>query len=363
VRRGWGGERLLTSSATGEGKGATRLRTSAATVGRVVRLLTSAATAGVALEARAAEGWVESFDRDPMQSGWEVVGDASLFAWNEGAKSLAVTWDSSRTNSYFLKRLASPVTAADDFAFGFGLKLSEHAVGTTPGKSGTFQIALGLIRVADASDPGFQRGVFLRSRNLVEWTWFGAQPDGAISASLSPAVVPADGRLPWGFSDSYLELETGVQYGFDLTYTATNRTLRISMTADGTPLPTPAPVVLPRSFTGFRVDALSINSYSDVGQDPLYAGSVRAVGTVDDLRWNGPGAAVGAVRFEGNEVVRRVVTGTRVGWRYWLESSGDLKAWEKVSEEVAGTGSEVVLQDATKGLPPERFYRVGARLP
>ena len=325
--------------------------------------LLAAWLAGVAVDAWCGESFSEGFGQAPLARGWEVVGDASLFRWDAAAGGLRVTWDSSRTNSFFLRRLADPVTPSDDFAFGFDLTLSQLDVGTSPGKSGTFQIAMGLINVADAKDPGFQRGVFLRSRNLVEWTWFPAQPDGAIAASLSPAIVPADGRLPWGYSDSFVQLETGVRYRFGLRYTSTNRTLRMSMTADGVALPDPAPVVLPRSFTGFRVDALSIHSYSDAGQDPRYAGSVHAVGIVDDVWWEGPGAAVGRVRVEGQGRARRVLTATRSGWVYWLEASEDLKGWERVGDEVSGIGAEVAFEDPVFGDGGHRFYRVGGRLP
>ena len=320
-----------------------------------------AALEGATLQAR--EGFTEDFASDPLVSGWAIAGDASLFQWDPAGQSLAVTWDSSRTNSSFHRRLPSVVTAADDFTFGFDLELSEHAVGIHPGKPGTFQIALGLIRLADATAPDFQRGVFLRSRNLVEWSWFGTQPDGAISASLSPAVVPADGRLPWGYSDTYRVLETGVRYGFELGYTATNRTLRIQMTIDGEAAAPLAPVVLPRNFTGFRVDALSIHSYSDAGQDPLYAGSVLATGRIDQLRWSGPGPAVDRLRYEGNDMQRRVVFWSRRGWRYQLRASGDLKEWDDLGTPTDGTGGELVLEDLTKLLAPQRYYRVEAFLP
>lgn len=334
------------------------------TVPAWLRALLAAWLAGMAVDAWCGESFSEGFQESPLGRGWEVVGDASLFQWDAAAGGLGVTWDSSRSNSFFLRRIAAPVTPSDDFAFGFDLTLSRMDVGTSPEKSGTFQIALGLINVADAMDPGFQRGVFLRSRNLVEWTWFAAQPDGAIAASLSPAIVPADGRLPWGYSDSFVQLETGVRYGFGLRYTSTNRTLRIAMTADGVALPDPAPVVLPRSFTGFRVDALSIHSYSDAGQDPRYAGSVHAVGIVDDVWWEGPGAAVGRVRLAGQGNARRVVTATRSGWVYWLEVSEDLKVWGRAGAEVTGTGGDIAFEDpGTEGGREHRFYRVGARLP
>ena len=38
---------------------------------------------------------VEDFSTDPLARGWQVFGDASLFAWNSTHGNLEVTWDSS----------------------------------------------------------------------------------------------------------------------------------------------------------------------------------------------------------------------------------------------------------------------------
>lgn len=308
------------------------------------------------------ETFEERFDADPAGTGWEVIGDRGLFRWDAAEGALAVTWDSSRSNSFHLRRLAAPVTVADDFAFGFRLRLTEHAVGVLPGRPGTFQIALGLVSTADAMDPGFLRGGFPGARNLVEWVWFGGQPDGAIAASLSPVMVPSDGRLPWGYSDTAAELETGLTHGFELAYTATNRSLRLRWTVDGVEQPEPAAVVVPRGFTGFRVDALSIHSYSDAGQDPRYAGSVRAQGWVDDVWWRGPGAPVDRVRLVTVEGGWKLVTRTRPGWRYRVQTSGDLKTWVDATPEVPGVDGDVEWAGFGPG-EGHGFHRVEARLP
>lgn len=308
-------------------------------------------------------GFQETFDADPAVSGWERHGDASLFRWDGVGKALEVTWDSSRTNSYFLRRLGTVVTERDDFGFGFEVALTRHQVGADPLKPGTFQIALGLLNVADATADGFRRAVLFRSRNLVEWGWFGAQPDGAIAASVSPVAVPADGKLPWGYSDTFFEMEAGATYGFEFRYVASTRTMSGTVRVAGQAAQELAPVRLPSAFTGFRVDALSVNSYSDAGQDPRYAGSVLATGRVDNLWWAGPDAAVGAVRFTGNGGQGRVTLATRRGWLYRLEASSDLEFWNQIGGEVAGTGSDVELIDARRAAFPHQFYRVEARLP
>lgn len=319
-----------------------------------------ACLAALVMPAVARDGFVEEFDSDPAQRGWRALGDASAFRW-QAAGWLAVEWDSTRPNGFFAHELPGPVTERDDFSFGFDLLLDAHAVGGAPGKPGTFPMAIGLVRRADATQPSFRRGVFLASRNLVEWAWFGSEPSGLISASISPVVVPADGRLPWGYADSFVEPRLGLRYGFDLAYTAADRTLRVAMTEEGVPGPALRAVVVPPSFTGFEVDALSVNAYSDAGQDPRYAGSLRASARIDRLRWNGPGPVIAGLRVDATPRGARVRCGTRAGWRYTLQASDDLHAWTAVVGPVTADGSEVALED--DGGRGHRLYRVEARRP
>lgn len=319
-----------------------------------------AALAMPAMPAMARDGFVEDFDTEPSARGWQALGDAAAFRW-EPAGWLAVEWDSTRPNGFFARELPGPVTERDDFSFGFDLLLDAHAVGVAPGKPGTFPMAVGLVRRADATQPSFRRGVFLASRNLVEWAWFGSEPSGLISASISPVVVPADGRLPWGYADSFVEPQAGIRYGFDLSYTAADRTLRLAMTVDGAPGPALRAVVVPQAFTGFEVDALSVNAYSDAGQDPRYAGSLRASARIDRLRWNGPGPVIVGLRVDATPGGARVRCGTRAGWRYTLQASADLHAWTAVAGPVTGDGGEVSLDDAAGHA--HRLYRVEARRP
>lgn len=308
-----------------------------------------------------ADGFVEEFDSDPSARGWGVLGDGAAFRW-DARGWLGVEWDSTRPNGFLARALPGPVTEHDDFSLGFDLILDAHAVGVAPGKPGTFPMAAGLVRRADVLAPSFRRGVFLASRNLVEWAWFGTEPSGWIAASISPVVVPSDGRLPWGYADSFVEPRPGVRYGFDLVYTAADRTLRGTMTEDGLPGPALRPVVLPVGFTGFEVDAWSVNAYSDAGQDPRYAGSLRASARVDRIRWEGPGPVVSGMRLEWGANGARVRFGTRRGWRYLLQASEDLgAAWSDVSGPRLGDGAEVVLEDPGAGA--HRFYRVEARRP
>ena len=306
--------------------------------------------------ARAAN--LEDFSSDPAQRGWRMVGDTSAFHWDAAAGALSATWDSRRPNAFFALPLATPLTKADDFSFGFKLRLTDIQPGVDPSKPGTFELAAGWLQLAQAAAPGFERGVFLRSTNLVEWTWFPSAQ--GVSASVSPAIVPADGRLPWGYSDSYMELAVETDYRFRLDYTGSDHTLRSTVTVDGEPGPGLQPLVLPGDFTDFRVDALSITSYSDAGQSPRFAGSILATGWIDDVTWEVPGPPVGTIRIRDDGVGPVVSVGTRVGWTYSLESSGDMASWSKIGNALEGTGSEVVFH-ADGGPPGEaRFFRVGA---
>jgi hypothetical protein len=305
-----------------------------------------------------AESFLESFDADPTPHGWRPIGHTNLFEWNRTAGELSVTWDSSRSNSFFAYPLPSTLTKEDDFSFAFDLVLDSHAIGVNPARPSTFQIAAGFVRLADVTAANYVRGIAPGPRNTVEWAWFGA--GGAISASVSPAIIPSNGGFPWGYADSYLSLETGVRYRFELAYTATNRTARLSMTADGQPGPALSSVVLPSNFTDFAIDAFAISSYSEVGQHPLYGGSVLATGRIDNVALTYPDAPVGRIEFLDATAAR--FTG-RSGWRYQLEASGDLRIWTAIASQTATADGEVTLYDTRDAFFAVQFYRVKAVRP
>src|SRR5260370_37394853 len=66
----------------------------------------------------------EDFATDPAQHGWRTFGDASLFSWDAPHQGLAVTWDSSHTNSFFYRSLGTVLTTGDDFRLSFHLRPS-----------------------------------------------------------------------------------------------------------------------------------------------------------------------------------------------------------------------------------------------
>jgi len=299
----------------------------------------------------------ESFDTDPSARGWRSWGDTTLFHWDASGQQLGVVWDSSRPNSFFALPLPATLGTHVNFSFAFDLTLESHAVGVVAGQSGTFQIAAGLVRQADVLATNYSRGSFPGAKNTVEWTWFGEA--GAVSSSVSPVIVPSDGRLPWGYSDNYLTLEPGRRYRFELAYTATLRTARMSMTTDGQPGPELADVVLPSNFTRFEVDTFAISSYSGAGQNPLYAGSVLARGWIDNISITLPEPPMTRLRARDGGVALDALG----GWRYTLEASGNLLDWTTVSETLAAKPGELELWDLRDGWFATQFYRVVAVRP
>src|SRR2546430_17254842 len=91
----------------------------------------------------------ENFSTDPSLNGWQIFGDTNLFQWDSANQNLAVTWDSSQTNSYFYQPLGATFTKADGFCVQFDLNLKDaNAIGY-------FQLAIGLCNFAEATATNF----------------------------------------------------------------------------------------------------------------------------------------------------------------------------------------------------------------
>src|SRR5262249_32270918 len=136
------------------------------------------------------------FAQDPMQHGWRVFGDGGLFRWEPASQALAVTWDSSHSNSFIYLPLGTILTAADDFQLSFDLKLADIQAGSTPGKSNEFEIAVGLIQYASATNANAYRGTGVNStygvHNLVEFDYF---PDAGFGDTWATTVVSTNNRI------------------------------------------------------------------------------------------------------------------------------------------------------------------------
>ncbi len=306
----------------------------------------------------------EDFSADPLQQGWQVLGDSSLFAWNATEGNLQVTWDSRKTNSYFCRPLGTVLSQDDDFSLAFDLRLTDLTPGIHyPKTNSPFQIAVGLIRIADASSPAFARGSGVDSPNLLEFDFF-PDPGGdwIWGASLTASVCDRTG-FNWssgGFAPTGLLLDD--VYRITMTYTAASRTLTTELQRNGEPLLTMPPATLGANFTELRVNAIAVCSYSDVGQWPGYEGSILAHGTVDNFLMTLPPPPVELIACCSGSALGQVQLTSRSNWLYALERTLDFTSWQAASAALVGNDGVLILQD-TNPPPASAFYRVQAQRP
>jgi hypothetical protein len=279
-----------------------------------------------------------------------VAGDSSLFHWNGGA--LDVAWDSSKSNSFYYHNLPRTVTAKDSFALECDLKLNDIAAGVNPDKTFAFELAIGFINLSAAQSPQFRRGTGSSSPNLVELDYF---PDTGFGATISPAIVSGNNKFEASFTYP-MELAPDASYRLAMSYAATDRTLRASVTRDGISIGAINDLVLSAGFTDFAVDAVSISSYSDAGA----GGSLLAHGTVDNIKVTVSEPA--AFIIAGAKVSGLYKVGFQGDSKrsYALERSTNLISWSPVSDWVPGADGEMELSDPA---PPvdKAFYRVKER--
>jgi hypothetical protein len=293
----------------------------------------------------------EDFSANPAGRGWQISGDASLFQWNSGA--LNVTWDSSRSNSYFHLPLGTTLTRADSFSVSFDLRLTDFNPGINPLKPNVFELSAGFIDLADATSPQFLRGTGYDSPDILEFSFF-PDPAGLWTSVTGVAVDSTGTNWSSGGWGNFGLLVDDV-YRITLAYSASSNTLTTTVTLNGVPVGEVSPATLGGEFRDFAVDQFAICNYSDAGQDPAYAGSILAHGTVDNVTVEFPDRLQGSL--------------TAAGWemRFWtmpkrlysVERTTDGVTWETVSAPIPGTGAPILWLDSTP--PAERaFYRVGS---
>lgn len=231
-------------------------------------------------DSRAAE-WRETFDTDPDSRGWNLRGDPSLFAWDALAQRLSATWNSSASNTFFVRPLGTVLTRTDSFRFSCRLQIDELQ---TPGGNGSFQLALGLLHRQRAFAPEMRRGSGVHPatgpKDLVEFNYF---PAAGPIASTFAAVAIGTNNLRWTTLHAFpFELRPGQVYDLAVGFDAATQSLSLEVEQDGTPfLHESTPLVT--GFTDFRVDAFSVTSYSGAGQPAGYGGDLFARGWVDDI--------------------------------------------------------------------------------
>jgi hypothetical protein len=309
----------------------------------------------------------ENFTNNPSQDGWEIFGDTNSFAWNSTGTNLAVTWDSTKPNSYFYHPLGTILTRDDDFSIAFDLQLNDIVSGNEPGKISPMELGFGFLKYADATDPGFVRAY---AGNLAELDYFplGYYLDdeghtNTIYPTLTPTFISTDyDYSPSAFIPYEVEFPTGELVHVSLTYTASNQTLTATFQTNGVDCLEIPPVVLTDDFItddNFAVDMFSISSYGSAGDD---YDSVLAHGTIANIVVTVPPPPVQNLSGNFSNGVWQVQFISRTNWLYTLESSTNLQTWSDVSISTSGSGTILFLQDANAPADKE-FYRVRADRP
>ncbi|MBC8095116.1 MAG: hypothetical protein H7Y43_04825 [Akkermansiaceae bacterium] len=315
----------------------------------------------------------ETFAAHPLQSGWQIFGDTNLFHWDSTNQNLQVTWDSSRTNSYFHQPLGTILARDDDFSIEFDLRLNDIASNTEPGKTGPSQIAIGFQNLAGASSTNFKRGYYGSAFNVVEFNYFtsGYYEFGGIfpvNPTTTPAFISSGGFsfAPTVFTPYEVEIPTNLWVRVVMNYTASNQTMTASLSTNGLLMAQLPDLVLTNSGTSgftatddFRVDTFSIISYSSFGND---FDSVLAHGVVDNVVVTVPPPPVQYLTGAFSNGVWQVHFENRTNWIYTLERTGDFQSWTVASEATAGNGGTLTLP-ATNLISSEAFFRVRANRP
>jgi hypothetical protein len=302
----------------------------------------------------------EDFSTDPFQNGWAAFGDTNLFQWDSTNQNLGVTWDSSQTNSYFYHPLGTTVTMADAFSVEFDLNLNDIQW------TNTFQLAVGLLNFANATDPNFSRGGF-NSPNLFEFDYFPDSGDSQNDPSVDATMTDATTNIT-DFPDIYfvfdnVSLQTNVTYHVRLNHDAGEGTITGLILTNGQVFTT-MPIVgnnFGEVIGPFALDTVAVMSYSGFGQVPDFAGTILAHGTVDNIAVTLP-PVVRNFSGEFTNSLWQVQFGTYIGWNYSLQRSTDMISWNVASDATPGTGNVMTFQD-TNALSGQAFYRIRAQQP
>ena len=309
----------------------------------------------------------EDFSINPAAHGWKKAGDPALFQWSATAQNLAVTWDSSRANSYYYLPLGTVLARDDDFRLAFDLRLHDFAAGINPQKPNPFQLSVAFINLAEATRPGFVRGTGADSPDLVEFSFF-PDPGGAwiYGPSITTVMVDSIGTDPgtdWAYGFAGLSLTTDDLFHIEMAYMASNHMLHTQITRNTNEVFAILDATISSTnFTDFRLDAVAVCSYSDGGQNPQYAGSILAHGTMDNFVVTVPLPPLTNLTGSFSNGVWRVQFLDRTNWLYTLERTADFQSWTAVSPAANGNGTSLVLQD-TNAPGAKGFYRVNARRP
>lgn len=314
----------------------------------------------------------EDFSNNPLLDGWEIFGDTNLFHWDSTNHVVDVTWDSSKTNSYFYHPLGTTLTRNDDFSIAFDLRLRDIASGLEPGKTGPLELGFGFLNFTNAASTNFMRGAYGSAPDVAEFDYYTSgyyDYSGIIydsPATATPAFISGVDSYDYAPVDLSVyenELPTNRWIHVALTYTASNQTAVLTLTTNGVPVGNSPDLVL-NSANGFsdsndfRVDTFSVSSYSSVGDD---YDSVLAHGSVANIVVTLPPPMQNLVGGFSNGVWRVQFT-DHTNWLYTLERTTNFASWTNVSASISGNGTSLLLQDVN---PPgdKAFYRITAQRP
>lgn len=312
----------------------------------------------------------EDFSSNPAANGWVTYGDTNLFQWNATDERLDVTWDSSKTNSYFLLPLGTVLAKDDDFQVTFDLHLDTVIAGVNPAKPSTFELALGLTHLASATRTNFFRGLGTTVGgpiNLVEFAYFPAA--GTIfTPTIAPTIISTNGQFQPTQYNSRFELAPGSVYRVLMTYNAATLQMVTEMTRDAFPFPPPPDVLqtvsLTEGFSDLRVDHFAISSYSDAVQagPAMFHGSVFAQGWVDNITLTFPDPPFIELRGRFNNGCWEVCFQSRLNWSYALERKVSGQPWMQSGDPSPGDGNLLTLSD-TNSPSSTALYRVAVSRP
>lgn len=147
-----------------------------------------------------------------------------------------------------------------------------------------------------------------------------------------------------------------------MTYTASNQTVVATLTNYEQTAGTRITQLLNTNFADFHLAAVSISSYSDAGQDPQYAGSVLAHGTVDNFVVIVPTPPVQELLGWMTNGFWQVQFAGKINWVYTLEKTTDFRSCTEASGPVSGIDGTQIIAD-TNAPAPSAFYRVQAHRP
>src|SRR5258706_13724432 len=146
-----------------------------------------------------------------------------------------------------------------------------------------------------------------------------------------------------GFLFAYdnLPLNFGVTYHVKLAHMSREPTITGAVSTNGQ-IYTSLPNVFLGPISDFRLDTLSISSYSDAGD--TFGDSILAHGVVDNFTVTMPAPPIVALTGTFTDHVWSVDFLSRTNWVYTLERTADFQTWLAAESATPGTGTNLFLQ-------------------